>query len=117
VREGVDEAMSSGVQRGSALANVGPIDLWHREFSLAVLAATVVLAVVVWTRHRRERTLVRATLVVVAFVALQVLLGLSMAYLVLTPPAQVAHLTGSSLLLGAETVVFLLARWMPASLE
>jgi hypothetical protein len=36
-----------------------------------------------------------------------------MAYLALTPPAQVAHLTASSLLLGAQTVVFLLARWLP----
>jgi hypothetical protein len=36
-----------------------------------------------------------------------------MAYITLTPAAQVAHLTASSLLLGAETVVFLLARWLP----
>jgi heme A synthase len=52
--------------------------------------------------------------VLAAFVGVQVLLGASMAYLTLTPPAQVAHLTGSSLLLGAETVLLLLARWLPA---
>ena len=44
-----------------------------------------------------------------------VLLGVTMAYVALTPPAQVAHLTASSLLLGAETILVLLARWLPAS--
>jgi len=37
-----------------------------------------------------------------------------MAYVALTPAAQVAHLTVSSLLLGAETVLLLLARWLPS---
>lgn len=113
VREGVDEALDAGIDRMNALAAVGQFDFWHREAAWFVIAATAVLAWLVWTRHENELALTRATLVVIALVGLQLLLGVSMAYLALTPSAQVAHLTGSSLLLGAETVVFLLARWLP----
>ena len=114
VREGIDEALASGVERLNALGAVGQFDIWHREIALLVIAATVVLASLVWTRHANESALTRATIVVIALVGLQVLLGVTMAYLALTPSAQVAHLTASSLLLGAETVVFLLARWLPS---
>ena len=113
VREGVDEAMDAGIERMNALAAVGPVDFWHREAAWFVIAVTAVLAGLVWTRHENERALTRATLVVIALVGLQLLLGVSMVYMALTPAAQVAHLTGSSLLVGAETVVFLLARWLP----
>ena len=115
VREGVDEALDAGVGRFDALGAVGRYDLWHREAALLVVAATAVLAGLVRARHGREVALVRATIVVVALVGLQVLLGLTMAYIALTPPAQIAHLTASSLLLGAQTVVLLLARWLPQS--
>ncbi len=113
VREGIDEALTAGVARVDALGTVGHYDTWHREAALLVVAATAWVVWLVWTRHRFERTLVRVTVVLAALVGLQILLGLSMAYLTLTPPAQVAHLTASSLLLGAETVLFLLARWLP----
>jgi cytochrome c oxidase assembly protein subunit 15 len=113
VREGVDAALAVGVDRVNALATVGRFDLWHREAALLVMALTAVLAWLVWTRHAVELPLVRATLVVVTLVGAQVLLGVTMAYMALTPAAQVAHLTASSLLLGAETVVVLLARWLP----
>ena len=115
VREGVDEAMAAGVARADALATVGRFDMWHREAAWFVIAGTAILAWVVWTRHEHEVALTRATLVVMALVGSQLLLGLALAYMALTPPAQVAHLTGSSLLLGAETLVFLLARWLPAA--
>jgi cytochrome c oxidase assembly protein subunit 15 len=114
VREAVDHAMDAGVARGNALATVGAVDMWHREASLLVIAATAILAGVVWTQHPHERALTRSSLFVILLVGLQIVLGLTMAYLVLTPPAQIAHLTASSLLLGAETIVFLLARWLPA---
>jgi len=113
VREGIDEALAEGVARADALATVGRYDDWHREAALLVAAATAWVVRLVWTRHRFERALVRVTVVLAAFVGLQILLGLSMAYLTLAPSAQVAHLTASSLLLGAETVLFLLARWLP----
>ena len=47
-----------------------------------------------------------------ALVAVQIVLGVTLAYAGLTPPAQVAHLTLASLLLGSETVLFLLASWL-----
>ena len=113
VREGIDRALDTGVPRALALETVGRSDMLHRDAALIVLAATVWLFGLVWTRHRAEQTLVRATLVMAILVGLQLLLGVTLAYVALTPPAQVAHLTASSLVLGAETVVFLLARWLP----
>lgn len=113
VREGIDHALGAGIARGDALAAVGQFDSWHREAAWLVIAATAWVGWLVWTRHRTERALVQTTLVVGALVAAQILIGLSMAYLTLSPPAQVAHLSGSSFLLGAETVLFLLARWLP----
>jgi heme a synthase len=113
VREGIDHALDAGVARGDALATVGRFDMWHRDAALLVLAMTAWVFWLVWSRYRAEQPLVRTMLVLAALVGLQVLLGASMAYLTLTPVAQVAHLSASSLLLGAETVLLLLARWLP----
>ena len=113
VRERIDEAIDAGIARTEALATVGAFDRWHREGALVILIGAVLVVWIVLSRHRDERALMEAAAVLAALVALQILLGISMAYLALTPSAQVAHLTASSLLLGAETVVFLLARWLP----
>jgi cytochrome c oxidase assembly protein subunit 15 len=115
VREGIDEALTRGVARTDALATVGELDLWHREAALLVMAGTAGVVWLVWKQHRRAKALVGATSVLAALTAVQIAVGLTMAYDALTPPAQVAHLIGSSLLLGAETVVLLLARWLPQS--
>jgi cytochrome c oxidase assembly protein subunit 15 len=113
VREGIDHALDAGVGRADALATVGRVDWWHRDAAMLVVAAAVWVCWLVWRRHRAEQTLVRTTILMGVLVGVQVLLGVSMAYLTLTPRAQVAHLTGSSLLLGAQTMLFLLARWLP----
>jgi cytochrome c oxidase assembly protein subunit 15 len=114
VRGGVDHALDGGTPRAQALAEVGAFDAWHREGALIVLAVTVAVIGLVWNRHSHERALMRSASVVIVLAGLQILLGALMAYVSLTPAAQVAHLTGSSLLLGAETVLLLLARWLPA---
>jgi len=114
VREGVDRALDAGATRFDALATVGSYDTWHRDAAVAVLAGTLLILWLVQTRHRHERTLVTTARLTAALVAVQICLGLTMAYLTLTPAAQVAHLSGSSLLLGSETVLFLLARWLPS---
>jgi hypothetical protein len=49
-------------------------------------------------------------LVVLALALLQVGLGIFMAYGALLPAAQVGHLTLASLMLGAETVLWLMSR-------
>ena len=113
VREHIDVAMVRGVARAAALGTVGSYDWWHRDLALVVLAGTVGLVWLVATRHSLEPALVRATYAAAALAGSQIVLGAVMAYVALTPPAQVAHLTVSSLLLGAQTVLFLLARWLP----
>jgi cytochrome c oxidase assembly protein subunit 15 len=114
VRERIDEALGSGVARSDALSTVGAFDMWHRDLALLVVAGTAAAGWLVWRRHRLEAALVRATGAMVVLVIAQVVFGVTMAYGSLAPSAQVAHLAGSSLLLGAETVVLLLARWLPA---
>jgi heme a synthase len=109
VREHVDASLASGILRTEVLANAVSYDLWHRELSLVVLAGTLLVWWLALTRHRHDVLVMRALYVCVMLVAAQILLGVTMAYLTLTPAAQVAHLSGSSLLLGAQTVLYLLA--------
>jgi cytochrome c oxidase assembly protein subunit 15 len=117
VREHIDMAMGEGVARANALGTVGNYDRWHRDVALAVIAGTIAVLWQITTRSRHEIALVRTAVTMAALVGVQVALGGTMAYLMLTPPAQVMHLTGSSLLLGAETVLLLLALWLPAGNE
>jgi heme a synthase len=113
VRERIDEALIAGTARSSALATVGEYDRWHRDGSLMVLGLVLIVLLQVWSRHPNQSPLVRAAHAMVALVGVQLALGLGLAYLGLTPAVQIAHLTAASLLLGAETVMFLLARWLP----
>jgi heme A synthase len=114
VRGAVDDALQAGVPRAEAFDAGGWIDLLHRELSLIVLGGSLLLLLYVWRRHPRERPIVIAAQAVVGLVGMQIGLGLVLAYGALPPPAQVAHLVAASLLLGAQTVVVLLAWWLPA---
>jgi cytochrome c oxidase assembly protein subunit 15 len=113
VRGRVDDALAAGTPRGQALATVGTFDTLHRDMALVILGLAAVTLWQVVSRHASNRTLVTAACVMVALALAQIVVGLTLAYAGLTPPAQVAHLTAASLLLGAETVLFLLARWLP----
>jgi heme a synthase len=113
VRGGVDDALTRGTARSQALATVGAFDTWHRELAIVVLVATVVVALLVWTDRTSKRSLVLTTYLMCSLVVVQIALGASMAYVSLIPMVQVAHLIVASLLLGAETVLFLLVWWLP----
>lgn len=107
VRGGVDAALDAGVARDLALGTAGRIDGWHRDVAFAVLLGAGLLTF--WLLARRQAAeLVRWSLVVLGLAVAQVALGAVMAYGSLVPAAQVGHLTIASLLLGAETVVWLL---------
>jgi cytochrome c oxidase assembly protein subunit 15 len=112
VRGRVDEALERGTPRSEALATVGRFDQWHRDTAAVVVGGTLLILLGVVTQTSIERPVARAAYAMCGLVFVQVALGVSMAYVGLTPAAQVAHLTASSLLLGAETVLFLLARWL-----
>jgi cytochrome c oxidase assembly protein subunit 15 len=115
VRGHVDRALDQGVARTNALATVGALDSWHRDAALIVLMFTIVMLAIVAWGPRREPMLARAAWVVVWCAAAQIGIGLLLAYVSLTPWAQVAHLTVASLLLGAETVLLLFAWWLPSA--
>lgn len=114
VRGHVDTALDAGAARTAVVGLAGALYVWHREMALAVLALVAAIIVLVWKRPS-ERAVVLSAAAVAALVAAQIGLGLAMAYVALTPALQVAHLTSSSLLLGAETVLWLVARWLPGS--
>ena len=112
VRENIDEALAIGTPRSQALATVGAYDTWHRDAAIVILGLTLVIMLIVLKQHGQERPIVRTAMALGVLVVVQILIGVSMAYVELTPAAQVGHLTTSSLILGAETVLFLLARWL-----
>jgi len=108
VRGGVDQALDAGVARDAALATVGTLDFLHRDAAFAVLVGAVLL--MFWLVSRRAAAvLIGWSWIGLGLAALQVVLGVVMAYVTLLPAAQVLHLTVASLLLGAQTVLWLLA--------
>jgi len=107
VRERVDHALDSGVARDLALGTVGRLDFLHRDLAFIVLVGATLLTLWLWLRKSGP---IRWSLIVLALAFLQVALGLVMAYGSLLPAAQVGHLTLASLLLGAETVLWLMSR-------
>lgn len=107
VRGGVDAALDAGVARDAALATVGQVDYLHRDLAFAVMIVATVLTLRLLSRRS---PLVPWAFVVLALGLLQIGLGAAMAYGSLLPVAQVGHLTLASLLLGAETVLWLMSR-------
>ncbi len=107
VRGAIDAALDAGVARDAALATVGRFDFLHRDLAFVVLIGATVLTLWLMSRHS---SLVRWSFVVLALAVAQIALGAVMAYGSLLPAAQVGHLTVASLLLGAETVLWLLSR-------
>ncbi|HWI16532.1 MAG TPA: COX15/CtaA family protein [Vicinamibacterales bacterium] len=107
VRGAVDAALDSGVARELAISTVGWLDLIHRDLAFVLLIGSTLLTL--WLMSKRS-PLVNWSLIVLALAGLQIAVGIYMAYGYLLPAAQVAHLTLSSLLLGAETVLWLMSR-------
>ena len=108
VRGAVDAALDSGVARDLALGTAGRLDVFHRDLAFVVLLGAALLTLWLLARRMPPRILGWA-FAVLGLAILQVALGLVMAYGSLLPAAQVGHLTTASLLLGAETVLFLLS--------
>lgn len=107
VRGGVDAALDAGVARDAVLATVGTLDVLHRDAAFVTLLGAGLL--VFWLVSRRgSGLLIRWSWVVLGLSVAQVAVGVVMAYVSLLPAAQVMHLTVASLLLGAETVLWLL---------
>jgi cytochrome c oxidase assembly protein subunit 15 len=107
VRERIDAARDSGIARDLALGTVGWLDYLHRDLAFVVLVGAVILTLWLWAR---KSTLLAWSFPVLALALVQVGIGVFMAYGELLPAAQVGHLTLASLMLGAETVLWLMSR-------
>jgi cytochrome c oxidase assembly protein subunit 15 len=104
VRGTIDDAIDAGVARDAALATVGRLDFLHRDLAFVVLIAATLITL----RLLAQRSpLVSWAFVVLTLAVFQIALGVVMAYGSLIPAAQVGHLTIASLLLGAETMLWL----------
>jgi cytochrome c oxidase assembly protein subunit 15 len=111
VRGRVDEWLDR-VPRPDALANVGAIDLAHRNGAVLMLGVIVLLWFRTWLAHRHEPLLMRAASAMLALTVAQLVVGAVLAFAGLPQAAQVAHLSLASLLLGAMMLLALLAhRW------
>jgi cytochrome c oxidase assembly protein subunit 15 len=110
VRGAVDVALDRGVPRAGALQSVGLLDHLHRDTAIVVFAGVFLVLMSLRARFPKEKTLSRWAYVVIGLAALQIALGVVMAYVSLEPAAQVGHLTVASLLLGAETVLLLVSK-------
>jgi cytochrome c oxidase assembly protein subunit 15 len=111
VRGTIDDALRVGVGRDAALETVGVFDGAHRTLALAVMSLALVTLLVLWSKHPHGRRMTHWTYTVVVFAALQVGLGVALAYVALAPAVQVLHLTLASLLMGAQMVQLLVACW------
>jgi heme a synthase len=114
VRGALDLLAHEGlVPRGERLPAVGGADLVHRSAALVVLGAALLLFAWTLARHRDARAVVLAAGGVFGLAAAQVAAGAMLALFALPPAVQVAHLSIASLLLGAETLLALLAHRGP----
>ncbi|HEX8030961.1 MAG TPA: hypothetical protein VF491_20965, partial [Vicinamibacterales bacterium] len=102
-----ETAINSGVARDAALSSVGRLDYLHRDMAFAVLFGSALFTLFLLSRRS---PLVRWSYVVLALAVLQIAIGAVMAYGSLIPAAQVGHLTIASLMLGAQTVLWLSSR-------
>jgi cytochrome c oxidase assembly protein subunit 15 len=110
VRGHVDQALDAGAARDMALMAAGRWDAWHRDGAILVVVLTMILVRLRRPLHSGD-TIARWIGATFALTVAQVVLGVVMAYAGLPQYAQVLHLTVASLLLGAQTVVLLLAMW------
>jgi cytochrome c oxidase assembly protein subunit 15 len=104
-----DAAHAEVVPRSGLLATVGVTDSLHRNMAIVVFLAALALAYHVRRRHSGQPWLVGTASAMVALAGLQILVGVVLAHAALPPSAQVAHVSLASLLMGAETLLALLA--------
>ena len=107
VRGRIETAINAGAARDAALATVGRLDYLHRDLAFVVLLGATLLTL--WLMSRRS-PLVLWSFVTLGLAVTQIVVGLVLAYVSLIPAAQVGHVLVASLLLGAETVLWLISR-------
>jgi cytochrome c oxidase assembly protein subunit 15 len=105
VQIGFGTQVRGAIDEGTALASIGALDHIHRTLSPVVFGGSALMALWLKNKSPKETTALRWGYLVIGLSALQISLGLAMAYVALAATTQVAHLTVASLLLGAETVV------------
>jgi heme a synthase len=113
VRGAIDRGAAT-IPRERLVASVGLADVAHRNVALAVLAASAGLFVLARRARPVFGPLRIAAATALGLCGLQVIAGGILAYFGLPRTVQLAHLAIASLLLGAETLLAILAFRLPA---
>jgi heme a synthase len=118
VRAGMEHAvdLDPGLPRSEWLAQVPVIDGIHRGFSQVVLFAVLAIGFWVQRRFAHDAVLLHSTRAAIVLVFVQLALGLGLASLGVPPWAQVLHLSGASLLLGALVLGYLQTQREPGAM-
>lgn len=109
VRGRVQEIAKTELARSEWIAQLGTIDIVHRNFAIFTTLLILGLVAMVFRRAERDRWLRGFGVGAVVLVLAQAGAGLALAYFAVPPVMQVAHLWLASLLLGALTVLAMLA--------
>ncbi len=108
-----DVASKTGLPRGEWLAQVGLTDHLHRFSALVLTVAVLAVAFAVLRQPTMHPWLRRTAWAMVGLVLIQVAAGIGLAYAALPPPLQTIHIVVGTLLIGAFTLLVLLAYRLP----
>ncbi len=108
-----DVASKTGLPRGEWLAQVGLTDHLHRFSALGLTVAVLAVAFRVLRQPNIHPWLRRTAWAMVGLVLIQVAAGIGLAYAALPPPLQTIHIVVGTLLIGAFTLLVLLAYRLP----
>lgn len=99
--------------RSEWIGEVGAIDMIHRSYSWLILFGVLYIIYYTYRHFRQNDMLIGLARTSLAMVILQIGAGIGLAYGGLPPVLQVIHLINGSLLIGALTLMFLLANRLP----
>jgi cytochrome c oxidase assembly protein subunit 15 len=108
-----DVASKTGLPRAEWLAQVGTLDHLHRASALLLTLAVLAVTVVVVRQRDLHPWLRRTAWAMAGLVLTQVAAGIGLAYGALPPPLQTIHIVVGTLLIGAFTLLVLLAYRLP----
>lgn len=101
------------MERADYIGEVGVVDYVHRTFSWTILIGVGWLFYYAHKQLNQYAPLRYSTQLAALLVIVQVSAGIGMAYAGVPPPLQAIHLVVGSLLMGAVTLVYLLATRLP----
>jgi len=115
--ENIEDELGAFLPRGEWIAEVGLVDQIHRSFSWVIFVGIFWMAWYAHTKLDYNRYFRYGTQITALAAIAQVAVGIGLAYADLPPVLQPIHLVVGSVLLGAISVLYLLAARLPVEAE